>query len=201
MDFSAVDFIRMQRRSRFWSVRKLARAAVLSPAYVSQIENGNRPLTPRAAGRIADAFGIPPYELLALAGFIPQPDLDRAKEMAQRALNEAPEIAAKAGPHEVDGESGLDWLVIDYLYLLGHDPYGTGWDGGPGGHQADWRILDPSAPPPMMERLKPDIEAWQERRRELEKRPLSGWDALTLEEKQLIQELVDKILSRRTAGE
>lgn len=190
-----IEFIRSERRRRLWSMRKLAREAHMSAAYLSQMENGKRPLTARATGQIADAFRMPTYELLSLAGFIPAEDLERARTMAKMALAEVPAIAEKARG-ETEAER-LDWLVVDYLYLLGHDPYGTGWDGTPG-HGADWRLVEPDAPPPILERLKPEIEEWKRQQAELAKKPLAGWDELSLGEKQLVQELVDTLIQRRT---
>lgn len=197
MDERVAKFIRDERKRRLMSLRRLARFSRLSPAYLSQIENGKRPLTPKAAGQIADGLGMHPYELLGLAGFISPEHIKQAEEMADRALVEAPQLKPKSTNPDEDERT---WLVIDYLYLLGDDPYGTGWDGGPGGHHADWRVLDPSAPPPLLERLKPEIDSWKAEMEERAK-TLDGWDQLTLGEKELVQNLVDRFIRQRTPEE
>lgn len=195
---SVIEVIRQERKRRLWSVRKLAAKAGLSPAYVSQIENGNRPLTPKATRKIADAFRMPPYALLSAAGFIPPADVAKAREMAARALAEAPEIVAKA-LGEGDYEK-REWLVVDYLYRLGHDVYATGWDGGAGNH-ADWRILEPDAPAPFLERIKPEIEAWREAEAKRLAGPLEGWDELLPQERRMVQNFVWNILDARRSPE
>lgn len=196
MGEKAPKIIKERRRSFLWSVRRLAREAGLSAPYVSQIENGKRPLTPRATGQIADALGIPTYDLLAIAGFIPQDDLDRAKGMAYQAMR-VPEMCL-AARGDTDKQR-TDWLIVDYLYRLGHDPYGTGWDYGPGGNHLDWTPLEPDAPEPITNRMLREAHEWRAGMSVANTSPIEGWDELSPADQTFIQQMVNKL--RRPAAD
>src|SRR5450759_4111713 len=101
--------IKTARKARFWSVRLLARESHLSAGYVSQMESGARPVTPRALGRVADALGVPPYEMLSKGGFIPEGHLDEAKRMAEQALDVPSLYKLALG---VTPAAQLDWLIV-----------------------------------------------------------------------------------------
>jgi len=192
----APEAIKKARKALIWSVRRLAREAGLSPAYISQIESGKRPLTPRATGRIADALRIPAHDLLQLAGFIPEDRLQEAKEMADRAMH-VPELVQRA--FGASDDQRRDWLVDDYLLLLGEDPSGGGNDFGPGAHIANWRLLDPELPE---SRILAQAQEWkrQNPRTPRPSAPIEGWDELPPTDQQFIQQMVNK-LRRRTTGE
>jgi transcriptional regulator with XRE-family HTH domain len=190
--------IKRHRLDHHWTVRRMAREAKLSAGYVSQLENGRRPVTARVMGEVADALGIPPYELLSEGGFIPAGHLQEAVEMAQRALD-VPSIRDKA--RGSDDAERLDWLTVDYLYMLGDDPYGTGWDGGPGGNHADWTPLVPDAPTPLPLRLKPQLNEWLANNTPTRMPSvIEGWDELSEADQRFVQQMVNK-LRRPTAGE
>ena len=78
--FDPKMMIRETRRARLWSVRRtrlresggVTRRLHLANWRTPQTARAVEPVTPNALGRIADAFGIPPYEFLAAAGFIPE---------------------------------------------------------------------------------------------------------------------------------
>lgn len=187
--------IKTYRQDRKWSVRRLARESGFSAGYISQLEKGQRPVTPRAMGRIADALGIRTYHLLSLGGFIAEGHLKEAQDMARCALR-VPSIADRARGTTQD--EVLDWLVVDYLYLLGDDPYGTGWNYGPGGHEADWSPLSPErmaeadANPRTAEIRQLRLP---ERRRPVRPAPcaIEGWDELSPADQAFIQQMVNKL--------
>lgn len=187
--------IKSIRKDHHWSVRRLARATQLSAGYISQLETGARPVTARVAGKIADAFGMPPYQLLAQMGFLPAEHVAEATKYAKKAL-EVPSVLAAA--REGFNESPFDWLVIDYLYMLGDDPYGTGWTGEPGNH-ADWSPLIPDAPEPVTSRFYREAEAWEAAQRTAPvATPVEGWDDLSDSQRRLVQQLVNQL--RKTEG-
>jgi len=188
--------IRSMREERRWSVRRLAREAGVSAGYVSQLENGVRPLTPMVTGCIADAFGVPPYTLLSQFGFIPPEHLAEAEDMARKGL-EVPNIAKMAVARE--GETEFDWLVIDYLYMLGDDPYGTGWDAGEGGNHADWTPLVPDAPEPLPNRIRDELEAIRRAKGiHKEPQPIEGWEDLSEADRELVQQMVNRFRGSTT---
>ncbi|MBN1461061.1 MAG: helix-turn-helix transcriptional regulator [Armatimonadetes bacterium] len=191
----AREAIRDRRRSLLWSVRRLAREAHLSPGYISQIESGKRPLTARAAGQIAEALGVPPYDLLALAGFLDWNAVHEAKRRAREALRVPGMVAAARVSHPEQVEQ---WLVEDYLLLLGLSPSGRGNSYGPGAHLADWSQVDPSLPP---SRILQDMRDWAHTNTEPSARPapIEGWDELSDTDRALVQQLVNKI--RHAASE
>ena len=191
------ELIKACRTARLWSVRRLAREAHLSAGYISQLEKGNRPVTPRALGAIADGLGLPPYELLTKGGFIPAEHLERAELSAERALHVPTIVSAARG--ETDAQK-LDWLIVDYLYLLGDDPYGTGWEGGPGGNHADWTALLPDAPPPITDRLLREAMEWKASLPRGSASPIEGWDELSEADRVFVQQMVNK-LRRPATGE
>jgi transcriptional regulator with XRE-family HTH domain len=198
----AAEAIKQWRRSRLWSVRRLARESDLSPALVSQIENGKRPLTVRAAAKIAHALAVPPHELLGEAGLIPREKMLEARGMGQRAT-QVPEMVAQARCPK-NYEALKDWFTADYLRLLGEDAYGNGYDDGPGGHWADWRFVDPTLPESRL-RLEPDDLLVERARPPIQptgpaRSPIEGWDNLSPADQQFIQQMVNK-LRRSTSGE
>ena len=141
---------------------------------------------------------MPRYKLLTEAGFIRQTAADEAEAMAKRALD-VPSIVASAYGQEP--EKRYEWLVADYLYLLGYDPYGDGYDMGPGGNHADWRPLAPDSPAPFSDLLKENLTLRQAVRAAGAKKPaqIEGWDELTDSDRRLIQQLVNKL--RRAAAD
>jgi len=195
-EVSAPQAIKDVRRARLWSVRRLARESGLSAAYISQIESEKRPLTPRATARIAEALSIPAHDLLTMAGFIPRADLEKAQGMAVRAMQVPAMVQTAHGRTDNDRR---DWLIDDYLMLLGHSPSGIETDYGPGAHWADWRLVDPNAPESKM---RHDIEQWKHAQtaEETPASPIEGWDDLTDADRAFIQQMVNK-LRRPTTGE
>lgn len=196
MDISAPKAIKQQRGSMLWSVRRLARESGLSPAYISQIESGKKPLTPRATVKIAEALGVPPHDLLAMAGFIPWADLQTAQGMAVRAMQVPEMVTAASGGTD---KQRRDWLIDDYLMLLGHNTSGNDEEFGPAQHWANWQLVDPDAPPSM---LRSEIEGWK--RSQIAPKappsPIEGWDELTDTDRTFVQQMVNK-LRRPATGE
>jgi transcriptional regulator with XRE-family HTH domain len=185
-----------------WTIRRLARESGLSPAYISQLEKGQRPPTPAAAGRIADALGEHPYELLCALGFIPLDHMNEARQMAEAAL-EIPSLGGQARGETA--EAKLDWLIIDYLYLLGDDPYGTGWAYGPGGNEADWtplapeRMAEADANPRTAEIRKLRFPHRAQTAKPAPS-PIEGWEELSDSDRHFVQQMVNK-LRRSATGE
>ena len=185
------------RKKAGWSLRRLAREAHFSAGYLSLLENGQRPVTPKALGRIADVLDIPTYLLLTQGGFIPQEHLDEAEAAAERGLF-IPSIRDSIG--KFGARDDREWLVIDYLYMLGDDPYGTGWDGSPG-HHADWTPLKPDAPERFPDRIKRSFDEWQaERDAPTPPTEIEGWNDLSDADKAFVQQMVNK-LRRPTPSE
>lgn len=52
------------RHKNNWSQEKFAEKMKSSPAYISQLENAKRNVTTDFFDKIADSFGVEPYELL-----------------------------------------------------------------------------------------------------------------------------------------
>jgi len=200
------EVIKSLRKQLFWSARRLARETSLSASYVSQIERGERPLTAKIAVRMADAFGMPPYELLQATELLPPEDVEEAKGMARRALAIPSMVEGARWAETADGK--YHWLVADYLFMLGHDPYAGGYDGGPGGNALDWTALVPDAPEPWLRRITPkgDIrplsppEQHHAPAERTAPSPIEGWDDLTDADRQFVQQMVNK-LRRPSAGE
>lgn len=187
-----------------WSKRRLARESGLSPAYISQLENGNRPVTARALARIADAVGLHPYQLLTEGGFIPAEDTAEAERKARLGM-EDPDKLRHARADDTGGQ--FAWLVADYLYLLGHDPYGSEAEG-PWIVGVDWSDLAP-------ERWHAMQEGWvnartldsvrEEARDWLAAQPqvptqIEGWDELTPTQHRLVQQLVNQLRAANADG-
>ncbi len=61
-----------QMRKRSWSQSELARHAHLSQTVISQVLGGQHPGV-RFCKAIAGAFGLPPEEVVKLAGILPRP--------------------------------------------------------------------------------------------------------------------------------
>lgn len=196
METTAALTITTRRQELGWSVRRLARESGLSPALISLVESGKRPLTAPAAGRIARALGFPARDLLAVAGFIPEADLELAREQAKRALA-VPDLAAQA--RGTSDEERLDWLTDDYLLRLGHSPSGNDGDASPNSHFANWQLLDPNEP---ASELLDEMARWLHDRSTAAAPPIpiEGWDELSRADQQFVQQLVNK-LRRRTSDE
>lgn len=194
----AASVITRHREDLRWSKRRLARESELSPAYIVQLENGERPVTARILGRIADAMRIHPYVLLGEAGFIPPEHVAEAEAKAAEAIQD-PDIAAAALDGDTGGKSA--WLVADYLYLLGHDPFGGTWKWGPGGHEIDWT---PFAPERMAEAdANPETEDIRRRRfpsryppKSQAPSPIEGWEDLSDADQSMVQQLVNRLRHR-----
>lgn len=196
METTAAEFITARRKELGWSVRRLARESGLSPALISLVESGQRPLTAPAAGRIARGLRLPARDLLAIAGFVPVADLELAREKAQKALA-VPDLAAQA--RGATDEERLDWLTDDYLCLLGHSPSGNNSDPMLHAHTANWQLLDPDAPASA---LLDEMTQWLRDRSSATAppTPIEGWDELSQADQQFVQQLVNK-LRRRTTDE
>jgi len=190
----AATAITRHREDLGWSKRRLARTSGVSAPYIVQIENGTRPATARVVGALAEAMGLPRYKLLGEAGFIPEDRVTEAEEMATQAIY-IESIAASAFG-EIP-EKRHEWLVGDYLYLLGYDPYGDGYTAGPGGNHADWRPLVPDAPTPFLTLAKENFSLRQAVRSEKTTTPnaIEGWNELTGSDQRLVQQLVNKLRS------
>lgn len=70
--------LREKRIAKGYSLRKFAELVGVSPAYLSQVEQGNvQPLTAERVQRIAELLGENPDEWIALAGRVPEdlPDI------------------------------------------------------------------------------------------------------------------------------
>lgn len=194
MDMTPAQFIKNERLTKLWSVRRLSRESGVSAGYISRIETEKQDVTSRAAGRIAKALRVPPHYLFMLAGFIPEDDFQLAEDMAERAMW-VPSLADQAKtycPHDPKA-----WLIDDYLLLLGHDITGKGNDFGPGGHIADWQLVDPAAPASV---LRQRIAEWKTHQPPppTVTTPLEGWDGLSPADQLFIQQMVNK-LRRRSA--
>jgi transcriptional regulator with XRE-family HTH domain len=194
--------ITRRRNALGWSKRRLARAAQLSAPYIVQLENGERPLTPRAVAQIADAFRIHPLTLMTETGFIPAEHLAEAEDAATKGLAD-PEIAKRARDHDIGGKHM--WLVADYLTLLGDDPYGLG--SRPHGLVAiDWSTIAPertAAAPEGVMYLEPLIRELEHELAIRETRPpapIEGWDELSDADRSFVQQMVNK-LRRPATGE
>jgi len=199
---AAAKTITKYREALGWSKRRLAREAMISAPYVVQMENGERPVTRKMLGMLADSMGTPPWVLLSEGGFIPADDLREAETMAARAISD-PNIEDRALASHPGGKLG--WLISDYLYLLGDDPYGTGWEFGPGGHEIDWT---PYAPERMAAAdANPNTE--EIRRMRFPARygapkaapsPIEGWDELTEADRKIVQQMATQLLRARREG-
>lgn len=200
--------ITRHREGLRWSKRRLAREAHLSPAYIVQLEKGDRPITGRALGDIAEAVGVPPYRLLAEAGLIPAEHVEEAERIATIALDD-PAISVQALATDVGGK--LAWLVSDYLNMLGDDAYGRD-TGGPYLVAIDWSALAPERWQALRDgktnaTTKADVrqgllraaDELDRREAEYSKPPtaVEGWDELTETQRRLVQQLVNQF--RRSA--
>ncbi len=204
----AAKVITKHREALRWSKRRLAREAHLSPAYIVQMENGDRPVTGRALQSIADAVGLHPYILRGEAGFIPAEDVAEAESVAKRAFEDP---AFQDGPGYDDTGGAFAWLVADYLHMLGHDAYGTDWDG-PKGVDFDWSRLAPERWKALREGKVNAVTTAQilqgledaivdiERQEATQPKPptqIEGWTELTETQRKLVQQLVNQF--RRSA--
>lgn len=199
MEDMARKAIRERRLSLLWSVRRLARETGLSPAYISQIESGKRPMTARAAGLIAEALGVPAHDLLAMAGLLSWDDVNEAKVMARRALA-VPGIVGE-GPLS-DPAATIEWLTDDYLMLLGLDPNGRGNPIGKNAHTAEWHLLDPSLPrSEVLRQLEEELSRARGTAPAAPRTPdaIEGWDELSDADRTFVQQMVNKL--RRAASE
>jgi len=205
----AAKTITRHREALHWSKRRLAREAHLSPAYIVQMENGERPVTGRALQSIADAVGLHPYVLRGEAGFIPAEDVAEAERAAGLRMEGDPKIAESR--HFTDTGGAFAWLVSDYLQMLGHDAYGTDWDG-PCGVDVDWSDLAPERWRALREGKVNAVTTGQiiqgltdtiaeiERQEATQPKPptqIEGWAELTETQRKLVQQLVNQF--RRSA--
>lgn len=60
---SQANYIKAWREARFWTVAELAEAIEADAAYVSGVEAGEIPLSPKVLERFAKAFGVKPGRL------------------------------------------------------------------------------------------------------------------------------------------
>jgi transcriptional regulator with XRE-family HTH domain len=195
------------REERHFSKRRLAREAHLSPAYIVQLENGERPPTPNAMLHIADALGVPPYALLTEAGFISREHTEEAERIAKLAWNSV------ANPETDHGIVTFDWYVADYLDMLGDDPYATGHDY-PHRVLHDWSELAPERWKALqngevnaitfdqlnerISEMRAEERLRAEALRARQATPIEGWDDLTDTQRRLVQQLVNQF--RRSAN-
>ena len=204
----AAKTITRHREALHWSKRRLAREAHLSPAYIVQMENGERPVTGRALQSIADAVGLHPYVLRGESGLIPSADVEEAERVAKRALDD-PKTGKGARSDDTGG--AFAWLVSDYLQMLGHDAYGVDWDG-PYAVDVDWSELAPERWQALRDGKVNAVTTGQivqgledaiveiERREATQAKPpaqIEGWDELTETQRKLVQQLVNQF--RRSA--
>jgi transcriptional regulator with XRE-family HTH domain len=192
--------IKTARQTRLWSVRRLAREAGLSAGYISQLENGTRPVTARVMARVAEALGLPSWLLLTKAGFIPEEHLTEAKQMAEKGMT-IPSIHAQATG--ADDRQKLEWLIADYLLLLGDDLSGIGAEAGalPCPPGVDWTPLVPDAPPTMATVARASLNELLTAQH-LPRTPtaIEGWDDLSDADRAFVQQMVNK-LRRSATGE
>ena len=201
--------ITRHREALRWSKRRLAREAHLSPAYIVQMENGDRPVTGRALQDIADAVGIHPYVLRGEAGLIPAEDVVEAERAAKLLIEADPAVAQSR--HFDDTGGAFAWLVADYLHMLGHDAYGTDWDG-PYGVDVDWSDLAPErwkalregkvnavTTGQIIQSLEEAVVEIERHEAKASKPPtqIEGWDELTDTQRKLVQQMVNQF--RRSA--
>lgn len=191
-DKPAGQAARERRRSLLWSVRRLARETALSPALISQFENGKAAPSRRSMSRIEWALRMPEGYLLMLAGFIPREDYERAQQMAEKAM-QVPEMVAVARG-DTDQER-LEWLTSDYLLLIGHDLTGKLGEDRPNMHMANWQLVDPEAPESELIRSIEEFKATMHRPKP-SPQPIEGWDELTDTDRLFIQQMVNKLRQR-----
>jgi transcriptional regulator with XRE-family HTH domain len=71
--------VRTRRKTRRWTIERLATEANLSPHYISGIENGHRDPSLSTVCAIAGAFGIEPSQLIAKQDALSPEALDVAQ--------------------------------------------------------------------------------------------------------------------------
>jgi transcriptional regulator with XRE-family HTH domain len=187
-----------------WSKRRLSRETNYSAPYIVQVENGERPATAKFVARVADAIGLPPYVLLGEAGFIPADHVTEAETMAAEAMNNKKIAFSARGGTSSEKKA---WLVADYLYLLGDDPYASGWKYGPGGNHIDWTPFSPERA--AVADANPLTATMRERRVPLPTTdapkpmptPIEGWDELSGADQTLVQRLVNRLRRAATDDE
>ena len=97
--------IRAARLRRNLTVRTLASAVGVSPATISQIENGRTKVSVSRLGRIADALDMTVAEIL---------DIDPRGETAHRGRAAKPSGAAAATPHVPPIPHWRDYEPLDF---------------------------------------------------------------------------------------
>lgn len=197
------------REALHWSKRRLAREVGLSPAYIVQLENGERPVSVKILARLADAMSIHPYKLLGAAGFISPEHIVEAEEAATRALLDDPEFAGRRAENEPAGT--FAWIVSDYLSMLGDDPDGVDPDL-PQIVALDWSTIAPERWEALQEgtanavttsHVADQLQQWADMLEKMEalrakqSTPIEGWNDLTDSQRRLIQQLVNQF--RRSA--
>jgi transcriptional regulator with XRE-family HTH domain len=197
------------REALHWSKRRLAREVGLSPAYIVQLESGERPVGVKLLARLADAMHVHPYKLLGAAGFISPEHIAEAEDAATRALQDDPDFAGRAAENEPAGT--FAWIVSDYLGMLGDDADGVD----PELAQIvciDWSERAPERWKAMQEgktnaittsQVADQLEQWgdmlerMEALRAKQTAPIEGWNELTDQQRRLVQQLVNQF--RRSA--
>jgi transcriptional regulator with XRE-family HTH domain len=190
--------ITAHREAMSWSKRRLAREAGMSAPYIVQLENAERPLTPKAVARIAEALGMPTARLLFETGFISPEHMSEAESATERAMHD-PDIVANADEGDIGGK--YMWLIADYLNLLGDDPYGLP------NHphnmaNADWSKIAPERVAERPDKVFTDDDALRELQalalgrqthRSAPPTDIEGWSELSDADHQLVQRLVNRL--------
>lgn len=96
------EFVREKRIQKGLSLRRFAELVALSPAYVSQIENGIQSPPPADRARtIAEVLGEPPDVLIILAGRIPD-DISTILQETPEAMAEFIREAGQLSAEQLD---------------------------------------------------------------------------------------------------
>lgn len=81
------EFLVQQRKEQAYSIASLAKKAGVSASSLSELERGNRQLTPRMAGKLAGPLGLTRNALFIKANLTPEFDWGKALAGERRILD------------------------------------------------------------------------------------------------------------------
>lgn len=167
--------IKRLRESRKLSKARLAREAGFSDPYLVQIEKGDRTPSESVLIAIAKALRVPPHTLLIPAGAYSQQTLDLAAEMVERQRQHfEEERGAALTPEELDR---LLALQLENLHQWDHPT--------PEDDEKEYRRI--SAP---LSLTAEEFWQWDES----EAWAPEHWNTLTERDRQLVQELINRLV-------